>query len=104
MNDLKEKLEKLKEITAAQQKRGAEKFKSEGASGDGTIEDVIDTIGDNTRKIQSKSAVPSGQPQTVYPDEGFYLDRVDIAAIPIRYEANEAGGETLIIGGGANVG
>lgn len=104
MKELKEKLEKLKAITSVQQNRGAEKFKREGASGDGTLEGVIDTIGDNTRKIQSKSVIPTITPQTVYPDEGFYLDKVDVAAIPIRYEANASGGETLIIGGDSNVG
>lgn len=104
MKDLREKLEKLKEITRSEQQRGAEKLNNKGASADGTLQGIMDTLGDDTRKIQSKSAVPSSQAQVVYPDEGFYLDKVEIAAIPISYEANEAGGETLIVGGGANVG
>lgn len=42
--ETKEKLLKLKTITAEQQERGAEKLNYEGTSADGTIEGVIDEI------------------------------------------------------------
>ena len=38
--------------------------------------------------------------QTVLPDEGFdYLSQVSVAAIPVTYSDNAAGGQTCTIGG-----
>ena len=45
--ETKEKLLKLKAITAEQQERGAEKLNYEGTSADGTIEGVVDEIGNS---------------------------------------------------------
>ena len=38
--------------------------------------------------------------QTVLPDEGYdYLSQVSVAAIPVNYSDNSAGGQTCTIGG-----
>ena len=48
---------------------------------------------------QSKSATPSWSQQTVQPDSGYdYLSAVTVAAIPIAYADNSAGGQTVTIG------
>ena len=48
---------------------------------------------------QSKSATPSWQQQTIQPDSGYdYLSAVTVAAIPISYSDNSAGGVTVTIG------
>lgn len=102
---LAEKLEKLRAITSEQQQRGADKLGGVGSSSDGTIEGVIDMLGKAAAVVQSKEAVPTFEEQTIKPDSGVdYLTEVRLAAIPVSYEANAAGGETLIIGGGINVG
>ena len=48
---------------------------------------------------QSKNATPSLSSQTILPDSGYdYLSQVVIAAIPISYADNAAGGVTVTIG------
>ncbi len=48
---------------------------------------------------QSKSATPSWTQQTIQPDAGYdYLSAVTVAAIPITYSDNSAGGQTVTIG------
>lgn len=48
---------------------------------------------------QSKSATPSWSQQTIQPDVGYdYLSAVTVAAIPITYSDNAAGGKTVTIG------
>lgn len=48
---------------------------------------------------QSKSATPTWAAQTISPDSGYnYLSQVTVAAIPIAYADNSAGGKTVTIG------
>ena len=48
---------------------------------------------------QSKSATPTWSQQTVTPDTGYtHLSQVTVAAIPIAYSDNSAGGQTVTIG------
>ena len=48
---------------------------------------------------QSKSATPSWSQQTIQPDSGYdYLSAVTVAAIPIAYADNSAGGQTVTVG------
>lgn len=48
---------------------------------------------------QSKSATPTWSSQTIQPDNGYdYLSAVTVAAIPITYADNSAGGQTVTIG------
>lgn len=48
---------------------------------------------------QSKSATPSWSQQTVTPDTGYtHLSQVTVAAIPITYSDNSAGGQTVTVG------
>ena len=48
---------------------------------------------------QSKSATPTWASQTISPDSGYnYLSQVTVAAIPITYADNSAGGRTVTIG------
>ena len=58
------------------------------------------TYGGEEVKVQTKSVTPTMAAQTVLPDEGFdYLSQVDVAAIPVTYSDNAAGGQTVTIGG-----
>ena len=48
---------------------------------------------------QAKSATPSWSQQTISPDNGYtHLSQVTVAAIPIAYSDNAAGGQTVTIG------
>lgn len=61
---------------------------------------VEGTYGGEAAKVQTKSVTPTMTTQTVLPDEGFdYLSQVEVAAIPVTYSANSAGGQTCTIGG-----
>ena len=61
---------------------------------------VEGTYGGDAAKVQTKSVTPTMSAQTVLPDEGFdYLSQVEVAAIPVNYSDNAAGGQTVTIGG-----
>lgn len=61
---------------------------------------VEGTYGGDAAKVQTKSVTPTMAVQTVLPDEDFdYLSQVEVAAIPVTYSANSAGGQTCTIGG-----
>ena len=48
---------------------------------------------------QSKNATPSWSSQAITPDTGYtHLSQVTVAAIPISYSDNSAGGQTVTIG------
>lgn len=48
---------------------------------------------------QAKSATPGWSAQTIQPDTGYtHLSQVSVAAIPIAYSDNSAGGQTVTIG------
>ena len=60
---------------------------------------VTGTYGGEAISAQSKSATPSWSQQTIQPDSGYdYLSAVTVAAIPIAYSDNAAGGQTVTIG------
>lgn len=55
--------------------------------------------GSESVNAQSKSATPSWSQQVVSPDTGYtHLSQVTVAAIPIAYSDNSAGGQTVTIG------
>ena len=61
---------------------------------------VEGTYGGEAARVQTKSVTPTMSAQTVLPDEGFdYLSQVEVAAIPVTYSDNSAGGQTCTIGG-----
>lgn len=60
---------------------------------------VTGSYGGETISAQAKSATPSWSQQTIQPDSGYdYLSGVTVAAIPIAYSDNAAGGQTVTIG------
>lgn len=60
---------------------------------------VTGTYGGEAVSAQAKSATPSFSTQTITPDSGYdYLSQVSIAAIPVTYTNNSAGGKTVTIG------
>lgn len=65
-----------------------------------TILGVEGTFSGESVTAQTKSVTPTMSAQTVLPDEGFdYLSQVEVAAIPVTYSDNSAGGQTCTIGG-----
>ena len=65
-----------------------------------TILGVEGTFSGESVTAQTKSVTPAMSVQTVLPDEGFdYLSQVSVAAIPVTYSDNAAGGQTCTIGG-----
>ena len=64
-----------------------------------TILGVLGTYGGETVRAQAKNATPSFSAQTILPDSNYdYLSEVSIAAIPVTYADNSAGGKTVTIG------
>ena len=64
-----------------------------------TILGVEGTFAGETVTAQTKSVTPTMSAQTVLPDEGYdYLSQVSVAAIPVTYSDNSAGGQTCTIG------
>lgn len=60
---------------------------------------VTGTYSGEAISAQTKSATPTWASQTIQPDTGYdYLSAVNIAAIPIAYSDNAAGGQTVTIG------
>lgn len=60
---------------------------------------VTGLYGGESINAQAKSAVPSFTQQTIQPDAGYdYLSAVTVAAIPVAYADNAAGGRTVTIG------
>lgn len=57
------------------------------------------TYGGESVSAQSKSVTPSFAQQVIQPDNGYdYLSSVTVAAIPVAYADNAAGGKTVTIG------
>lgn len=55
--------------------------------------------GEEVKAQSNKNVTPGMAQQVVTPDEGFdYLAQVTVAAIPITYTDNAAGGQTLAVG------
>lgn len=60
---------------------------------------VTGTYSGEAITAQTKSATPTWASQTIQPDSGYdYLSGVTVAAIPISYSDNSAGGQTVTIG------
>lgn len=98
---VRDKLEKLRDITSEQQKRGADKLHNSGNSGDGTIQGVMDTIADTTTPVYfgEYEVTPKTYEETVLPTKDKRLtDNVSVKKIPQYEVSNQSGGETLIIG------
>ena len=64
-----------------------------------TILGETGSYGGETVTAQSKSVTPAFAQQIVQPDNGYdYLSSVTVAAIPVAYADNAAGGKTVTIG------
>lgn len=65
-----------------------------------TILGVTGTMsGSESVNAQAKSATPSWSQQVISPDTGYtHLSQVTVAAIPIAYSDNSAGGQTVTLG------
>lgn len=60
---------------------------------------VTGTYGGEAISARTASATPGWTAQTILPGTGYdYLSQVDVAAIPIVYADNSAGGQTCTIG------
>mgnify|MGYP003529235021 FL=1 len=60
---------------------------------------VTGSYGGESINAQTKSVTPSFTQQVVQPDDGYdYLSTVTVAAIPVAYADNSAGGRTVTIG------
>lgn len=60
---------------------------------------VTGSYGGESINAQTKSVTPSFTQQVVQPDDGYdYLSTVTVAAIPVAYSDNSAGGRTVTIG------
>ena len=60
---------------------------------------VTGSYGGESINAQTKSGTPSFTQQVVQPDDGYdYLSTVTVAAIPVAYADNAAGGRTVTIG------
>ena len=68
---------------------------------DVTILGVTGTMsGSESEKKQAKSVTPTFAQQTILPDATYTcLSQVTVAAIPVSYSDNSAGGKTVTIGG-----
>ena len=71
----------------------------------GNIKSGVEVLGvtgsysGETINAQTKSVTPSFTQQVVQPDDGYdYLSAVTVAAIPVAYADNAAGGRTVTIG------
>lgn len=64
-----------------------------------TIMGVVGNYGGESINAQTKKVTPSFTQQVVQPDVGYdYLSGVTVAAIPVAYTDNAAGGKTVTIG------
>ena len=64
-----------------------------------TILGVLGTYSGQGVSAQTKNATPGFAAQTILPDTGYdYLSQVNLAAIPVAYADNSAGGQTCTIG------
>ncbi len=60
---------------------------------------VEGAYGPESVTAQSKTATPAFAQQQITPDQGYdYLSQVTVAAIPVTYAENAAGGKTVTIG------
>ena len=60
---------------------------------------VTGSYGGESINAQTKNVTPSFTQQVVQPDDGYdYLSTVTVAAIPVAYADNAAGGRTVTIG------
>ena len=63
---------------------------------------ILNVLGEYTGEgvtAQTKNATPTFSAQSILPDSGYdYLSQVNIAAIPVTYTENSAGGYTVTIG------
>lgn len=60
---------------------------------------VTGSYGGESINAQTKNVTPSFTQQVVQPDDGYdYLSAVTVAAIPVAYADNAAGGRTVTIG------